>query len=168
MFQFKFGKCSYIYILNAWNTLKRLLKFAIENQAPTNSEVVRLHTRLYNNVNGTHAVIGRCPLSIRVQTHGWCHYLRMPMLRGIFTQLSSCVIAMRSETHCFAKCLAIILLWATKEEIECNFSINDCLLTPLIVPLYANWLIECLFFTFDCQKMLMIFFWCYWLSIARV
>ena len=22
--------------------------------------------------------------------------------------------------------------------IECNFSINDCLLTPLIVPLYAN------------------------------
>ena len=29
------------------------------------------------------------------------------------------------------------------------------------VPLYANCLIECLFFTYDCQKMLMIFFWCY-------
>ena len=59
------------------------------------------------------------------------------------------------------KCLAI-------RGIECNFSINDCLLTPLIVPLYAYWLIECLFFTYDCQKMLMIFFWFYWLSIARV
>ena len=45
--------------------------------------------------------------------------------------------------------------------IECNFSINNCLLTPLIVPLYAKCLIECLFFTYDCRKMLMIFFWCY-------
>ena len=26
----------------------------------------------------------------------------------------------------------------TIRRIECNFSINDCLLTPLIVPLYAN------------------------------
>ena len=45
--------------------------------------------------------------------------------------------------------------------IECNFSINNCLLTPLIVPVYAKCLIECLFFTYECQKMLMIFFWCY-------
>ena len=29
------------------------------------------------------------------------------------------------------------------------------------VPLYANCLIECLFFTYDCRKMLLIFFWCY-------
>ena len=33
--------------------------------------------------------------------------------------------------HYYTKCLTIC-------GIECNFSINDCLLTPLIVPLYAN------------------------------
>lgn len=51
---------------------------------------------------------------------------------------------------------------------ECYFAMNNCLLTLLIAPLYANCLIECSFFTYDCPKMLLIFFWCFWLSIARV
>ena len=65
-------------------------------------------------------------------------------------------------------CLSLLHKCLTIRGIECNFSINDCLLTPLIVLLYANCLIECLFFTYDCQKVFKIFFWCYWLSIARV
>ena len=39
---------------------------------------------------------------------------------------------------------------------EYYFAMNNCLLTPLIVPLYANCLIECLFFTYDCREMLLI------------
>ena len=31
------------------------------------------YTCLYNDVNATRAVIGRCPWSIRVQIHGWRH-----------------------------------------------------------------------------------------------
>ena len=44
---------------------------------------------------------------------------------------------------------------------ECYFAMNNCLLMPLIVPLYANCLIKCLFFTYDCREMLLNFFWCY-------
>ena len=39
---------------------------------------------------------------------------------------------------------------------ECYFAMNNCLLMPLIEPLYANCVIECLFLTYDCQKMLLI------------
>ena len=41
-------------------------------------------------------------------------------------------------------CLSLLHKCLTIRRIECNFSINDCLLVPLIVPLYANCLIECL------------------------
>ena len=47
-------------------------------------------------------------------------------------------LKLRNNFEISLYCLSLLHKCLTIRGIECNFSINDCLLTPLIVPLYAN------------------------------